>query len=42
MELIIGSHVSYTNIDGLLGSVNETLKYGANTFMFTQGRLKIQ
>lgn len=36
-KLIIGSHVSYTNKDGLLGSVNETLKYNANTFMFYTG-----
>ncbi len=36
-ELIIGSHVSYTNNDGLLGSVKEALSYGANTFMFYTG-----
>lgn len=36
-KLIIGSHVSYTNNDGLIGSVKETLKYKANTFMFYTG-----
>ncbi len=36
-EIIIGSHVSYTKIDGLIGSVKETLSYGANTFMFYTG-----
>ncbi len=36
-DLIIGSHVSYTNNDGLLGSVKEALSYGANTFMFYTG-----
>ena len=34
--MIIGSHVSFKN-DGLLGSVKETLSYGANTFMFYTG-----
>lgn len=37
MSLIIGSHVSYKNNDQLLGSVNEALSYGANTFMFYTG-----
>ena len=37
MELIIGSHVSFKKDDQLLGSVKETLKYGANTFMFYTG-----
>lgn len=37
MELIIGSHVSYKNETGLLGSVKEALNYGANTFMFYTG-----
>lgn len=37
MELIIGSHVSFKNNDQLIGSVNETLSYGANTFMFYTG-----
>ena len=37
MELIIGSHVSFTKDEQLLGSVRETLKYGANTFMFYTG-----
>lgn len=36
-ELIIGSHVSFTKQEQLLGSVMETLKYGANTFMFYTG-----
>lgn len=34
--LIMGSHVSYGK-DGLLGSLNEALSYGANTFMFYTG-----
>lgn len=37
MNLIIGSHVSYKNNTGLLGSVKEALNYGANTFMFYTG-----
>ena len=37
MNLIIGSHVSYNSANGLVGSVKETLKYGANTFMFYTG-----
>ena len=37
MDLIIGSHVSYKNSTGLLGSVKEALSYGANTFMFYTG-----
>lgn len=37
MSLIIGSHVSYKNDTGLLGSVKEALSYGANTFMFYTG-----
>ena len=37
MDLIIGSHVSYTSGSGLIGSVKETLSYGANTFMFYTG-----
>ena len=35
--LIIGSHVSFTKAEGLLGSLNEALSYGANTFMFYTG-----
>ena len=35
--LIIGSHVSFNKKDGLLGSLNEALSYGANTFMFYTG-----
>ena len=37
MELVIGSHVSYKNESGLLGSVKEAIGYGANTFMFYTG-----
>jgi len=37
MSLIIGSHVSYKKDEGLVGSVKETLSYGANTFMFYTG-----
>ena len=37
MSLIIGSHVSYKNSTGLLGSVEEAIGYGANTFMFYTG-----
>ena len=37
MGLIIGSHVSYKNDTGLVGCVEEALKYGANTFMFYTG-----
>ena len=35
--LIIGSHVSFTKEKGLLGSLEEALSYGANTFMFYTG-----
>ncbi len=37
MDLIIGSHVSFTNKDQLIGSVKEAISYGANTFMFYTG-----
>ena len=37
MDLIIGSHVSFNNNTQLLGSVKETISYGANTFMFYTG-----
>ena len=37
MSLIIGSHVSFTKDKQLLGCVEETLSYGANTFMFYTG-----
>ena len=37
MELIIGSHVSFKKDTQLLGSVEETLGYNANTFMFYTG-----
>lgn len=37
MDLIIGSHVSFTKDKQLLGCVEETLGYGANTFMFYTG-----
>lgn len=35
--LIIGSHVGFNKKDQLLGSLNEALSYGANTFMFYTG-----
>jgi len=35
--LIIGSHVSFTKDKQLVGSVEEALNYGANTFMFYTG-----
>lgn len=37
MSLIIGSHVSYKSNTQLLGSVEEAISYGANTFMFYTG-----
>jgi len=37
MELIIGSHVSFKKDTQMLGSVQETLEYNANTFMFYTG-----
>ncbi len=37
MNLIIGSHVSFKGQDQMLGSVLETLKYNATTFMFYTG-----
>ena len=37
MGIIIGSHVSYKNDTGLLGSVKEAIGYGENTFMFYTG-----
>jgi len=37
MDLIIGSHVSFSNNTQLLGSVKEAISYGANTFMFYTG-----
>lgn len=37
MGLIIGSHVSYKNDTGLLGSVKEAIGYGEDTFMFYTG-----
>ena len=40
--MIIGSHVSMSGKDMLLGSVKEALSYGANTFMFIQELLKIR
>ncbi len=36
-KLIIGSHVSFTKDEGMLGSVREALSYGENTFMFYTG-----
>ena len=35
--LYIGSHVGFSKITQLLGSLNEALSYGANTFMFYTG-----
>ncbi len=35
--LIIGSHVGFTKDKQLLGSLEEALSYGANTFMFYTG-----
>jgi len=35
--LLIGSHVNYNSKTQLLGSLDEALKYGANTFMFYTG-----
>jgi len=37
MDLIIGSHVSFKKDDQLIGSVEETISYNANTFMFYTG-----
>ena len=36
-DLIIGSHVGFSSGNQLIGSVNEALSYGANTFMFYTG-----
>ena len=35
--MLIGSHVSMSGKEMLLGSVKEALSYGANTFMFYTG-----
>ena len=35
--LLLGSHVSFNKNDQLVGSLNEALSYGANTFMFYTG-----
>lgn len=35
--LIIGSHVSFNSKDQLLGSLNQSLEYGSNAFMFYTG-----
>ena len=35
--MIIGSHVSFSKKEQLLGCVNEALEYGSNTFMFYTG-----
>ena len=37
MDIIIGSHVSFKKEEQLMGSLNEALSYGANTFMFYTG-----
>jgi len=36
-DLIIGSHVGFTSAKQLLGSIEEALSYGSNTFMFYTG-----
>ena len=36
-DLLIGSHVSFSANKQLLGSVEEALSYGSNTFMFYTG-----
>lgn len=36
-ELIIGSHVGFSSKNQLIGSVQEALSYGSNTFMFYTG-----
>lgn len=36
-DIIIGSHVSFKKDDQLKGCVQETIKYGANAFMFYTG-----
>jgi deoxyribonuclease IV len=36
-ELIIGSHVSFNKDSQMIGCINETLSYNANTFMFYTG-----
>ena len=36
-ELIIGSHVGFSSKNQLIGSVEEALSYGSNTFMFYTG-----
>ena len=35
--LYIGSHVSFSKKDQLIGSVKEAISYDANTFMFYTG-----
>lgn len=35
--LLIGSHVGFNSKDQLVGSLNQALSYGANTFMFYTG-----
>ena len=35
--MIIGSHVSFKGQEQIIGSINEALNYGANTFMFYTG-----
>lgn len=37
MSLIIGSHVSYKSSNQLVGTTEEAISYGANTFMFYTG-----
>lgn len=37
MDIIIGSHVSFKSDEQMLGSLKESISYGANTFMFYTG-----
>ena len=37
MELLIGSHVSFSKDEQLVGSIKEALSYGSNLFMFYTG-----
>ena len=36
-KLLLGSHVSFTKQEQLVGSIKEALEYGSNTFMFYTG-----
>jgi len=37
MKIIIGRHVSLSSPDYLLGALNESISYGANSFMIYTG-----